>query len=72
MVYLSLQWDLRGKAAQIKEVYITAFNRMEAQITKQTLRNSDMATFISDPQMECSEISVNLYRKKVREISADV
>ncbi|MEZ5671872.1 MAG: Rha family transcriptional regulator, partial [Thiotrichaceae bacterium] len=43
------------KAAQIEEAYITAFNRMEAQLTKQTLRNSDVAAFIS-----------NLYKWKSR------
>ncbi|MEZ5671889.1 MAG: hypothetical protein R3E08_05710 [Thiotrichaceae bacterium] len=57
------------KAAQIEEVYITAFNRMELT-TKQTLRNSDVAVFISNLyKWKFLEMSVNCTGKSMRNTS---
>jgi Rha family phage regulatory protein len=53
------------KAAQIKEAYIRAFNRMEAQlIARQTKGNSDYSLFKMQLRVELAEMTIVRYQQK--------
>ena len=53
------------KAAQIKEAYIRAFNRMEAQlIARQTKGDSDYSLFKMQLRVELAEMSIVRYQQK--------
>jgi len=52
------------KAAQIKEAYIDAFNRMEVRLAQQTRHYSDGISFTMLTQLELSEMTIARYQQK--------